>query len=133
SIPAPSSVNGTLCGNIDDEGYSWRLPNTIAATSAATPAFTCTTGPPAKSSAPILASQPPPHTQCAIGPDTTIAQSVMNGTYALKFLRSTIAPEMSAAVMMQNVAWKHMSNMCGMVSGTIAPSGPVPTPFRKRC
>src|SRR4030095_10881948 len=84
SIPAPSSVNGTLCGNIDDEGYSWRLPNTIAPPSAATPAFTCTTVPPAKSSAPILASQPPPHTQCAIGPYTTIDQSVMNVPYALR-------------------------------------------------
>ena len=39
----------------------------IAATSAATPAFTCTTVPPAKSRAPICASQPPPQTQCATG------------------------------------------------------------------
>ena len=46
---------------------SRRRPTTRAATSAATPALTCTTVPPAKSSAPILASQPPPHTQCAIG------------------------------------------------------------------
>ena len=44
-----------------------RLPTTSAATSAATPAFTCTTVPPAKSSAPMSASQPPPQTQCAIG------------------------------------------------------------------
>ena len=65
--PAPSSVNGTLCGMSDGDGYSCRFPTTIAATSAATPALTCTTVPPAKSSAPILASQPPPHTQCAIG------------------------------------------------------------------
>ena len=42
-------------------------PTHIAATSAATPAFTCTTVPPAKSSAPMSASQPPPQTQCAIG------------------------------------------------------------------
>ena len=34
---------------------------------AAAPAFTWTTVPPAKSSAPHLASHPPPHTQCAIG------------------------------------------------------------------
>ena len=46
---------------------SRRGPTQIAATSAATPAFTCTTVPPAKSSAPIFASQPPPQTQCAIG------------------------------------------------------------------
>src|SRR4029453_17311989 len=67
SRPAPSSVNGTLCGSSDVEGYSVRLPTTIAATSAATAAFTSTTGPPAKSRAPMPASQPPPHTQCAIG------------------------------------------------------------------
>src|SRR5688572_4622210 len=67
SSPAPSSVNGTLCGMSEGDGYSRRLPTTIAATSAATAALTCTTVPPAKSSAPSLASQPPPHTQCAIG------------------------------------------------------------------
>src|SRR5689334_21669902 len=67
SRPAPSSVNGTLCGSIDDDGYCWRLPTTIAATSAAIAALTCTTVPPAKSSAPSFDSQPPPHTQCATG------------------------------------------------------------------
>src|SRR5262245_22789640 len=67
SRPAPSSTNGTLCGSSDDDGYSCRLPTTIALTSAAMPALTCTTVPPAKSSAPHLASQPPPQTQCAIG------------------------------------------------------------------
>jgi hypothetical protein len=43
------------------------LADDRAATSAATPAFTWTTVPPAKSSAPRSASQPPPHTQWAIG------------------------------------------------------------------
>src|SRR4051812_7569731 len=65
--PAPSSVNGTLCGSRGPDGKSRRLPTTMAATSAAIPAFTCTTVPPAKSRAPIFESQPPPHTQCAIG------------------------------------------------------------------
>src|SRR3954447_6691202 len=67
SRPAPSSVNGTLCGRSDDEGYSCRLPTTIAATNAAIAALTCTTVPPAKSSAPSFASHPAPHTQCATG------------------------------------------------------------------
>ena len=67
SRPAPSSMNGTLCGISADDLKSLRRPTTIAATSAATPALTCTTVPPAKSSAPILASQPPPQTQWAIG------------------------------------------------------------------
>jgi hypothetical protein len=39
----------------------------MAATSAETPALMCTTVPPAKSSTPLVMSQPPPHTQCAIG------------------------------------------------------------------
>src|SRR6478752_1511005 len=71
--PAPSSVNGTLWGSSDDDGYSWRLPTAMAA-------LTCTTVPPAKSSAPHVASHPPPHTQCAIGLYTRIAHSVMNST-----------------------------------------------------
>src|SRR4051812_27529734 len=78
--PAPSSTNGTLCGTSEEEGYSCRLPTTIAATSAATAALTCTTVPPAKSSAPHCASQPPPHTQCAIGAYTTSTQIEMNVT-----------------------------------------------------
>ena len=65
--PAPSSVNGTLCGSSDEDGYSRRLPSASATATAAIAAFTCTTVPPAKSSAPICASQPPPQTQCAIG------------------------------------------------------------------
>src|SRR5690349_16383448 len=40
SRPAPSSVNGTLCGSRDADGYSWRFPTTIAATSAAIAALT---------------------------------------------------------------------------------------------
>ena len=67
SMPAPSSVNGTLCGRNAWRVKSLRGPTTTAATSAATAALTWTTVPPAKSSAPIVASQPPPHTQCATG------------------------------------------------------------------
>ena len=78
SRPAPSRVSGTLCGSSDEDGYSCRLPTTIAATSAATPAFTWTTVPPAKSHAPMSASHPPPHTQCASGAYTTTDHSVMN-------------------------------------------------------
>src|SRR5690349_17133447 len=40
SKPAPSSTSGTLCGTNEDEGYSWRLPTTTAAASAATAALT---------------------------------------------------------------------------------------------
>src|SRR4029453_4834371 len=80
SRPAPSSVNGTLCGTSADDLKSRRLPTASAVTSAATPALTWTTVPPAKSSAPILASHPPPHTQCAIGLYTNRAHSDMKRT-----------------------------------------------------
>src|SRR5271170_2879708 len=68
SSPAPSNVNGTLCGTYDTRPKSRRGPITSAATSADVPALMCTTVPPAKSSAPSVRSQPPsPHTQCASG------------------------------------------------------------------
>ena len=44
-------------------------------------------------------------------------------------MRSTMAPEISAAVMMQNVAWKAMYSAWGIVSGTIAPVSASPTSF----
>ena len=77
----------------------------IAAINAATPAFACTTVPPAKSSAPSFDSHPPPHTQWAMGLYTTTAHNTMKVTYAENRMRSTTAPEISAAVMMQKVAW----------------------------
>jgi hypothetical protein len=67
SRPVPSSVNGRLCGDIGVPGYPRRRPMTTAATIADTPELTCTTVPPAKSSAPKLCSHPPaPHTQWAM-------------------------------------------------------------------
>ena len=41
-------------------------------------------------------------------------------------MRSTIAPEISAAVMIAKVPWKAMKSRCGMV-----PCGSRPTPRRK--
>ena len=67
SMPAPAAVTGRLCGGIDTCGKPRRRPSTSAHTSAATPALTCTTVPPAKSITPSFASQPPPHTQCVTG------------------------------------------------------------------
>src|SRR5713226_2473482 len=76
SSPAPSSTSGTLCGTIAVRLKSFRGPSMAAATSADTPALMCTTVPPAKSSAPSLASQPhDPHTQWASGSYTNVAQS----------------------------------------------------------
>jgi hypothetical protein len=68
---APRMTNGTLCGSSafsSAPSRRWRGPRMIAATRAETPALTWTTVPPAKSSAPIPAIQPPgPHTQWASG------------------------------------------------------------------
>src|SRR5262245_60842898 len=79
SSPAPSTVMVKLCGTCFSRGKPMRLPITSANTSAETPLETCTTVPPAKSSAPRLASQPPsPHTQCASGSYTSVVHSSVN-------------------------------------------------------
>ena len=67
SMPAPETVMVRLCGAMAVFWKPWRGPTTIAATSAATPAVTCTTVPPAKSSRPSSPSQPPPQTQWVTG------------------------------------------------------------------
>src|SRR5205814_889838 len=77
--PAPSSTSGTLWGTIAVRLKSFRGPSMRAATSADTPALMCTTVPPAKSSAPSFASQPPdPHTQWASGSYTNVAHRRRN-------------------------------------------------------
>ncbi len=66
--PAPRRTYGTLCGMRATRLKSWRGPSIFAATSAAVPAVTWTTVPPAKSSAPHALRNPPvPQTQCATG------------------------------------------------------------------
>jgi hypothetical protein len=102
-----------------------RLPTVSAATTAAAAAFTCTTVPPAKSSAPSVPSHPFPHTQCATGAYTTRLQRAMNPRYGPKRIRSTTAPEMSAAVMMAKVPWYAMNSRCG-VPPQAPPSSPTP-------
>ncbi len=68
SSAAPRMVNGRLCGGMGVWGKPRRRPMTTAATSAEMPELMCTTVPPAKSSAPIVRSQPPtPQTQWASG------------------------------------------------------------------
>ena len=68
SSAAPAMVSAGACGSISVRGQPMRLPSSRATTSAETPAVVWTTMPPAKSSVPNrLASQPPPHTQCATG------------------------------------------------------------------
>jgi hypothetical protein len=68
SNAAPSIASGRLCGDIGSRPYPRRLPSTSAQTRADTPEETCTTVPPAKSSAPRPRSHPPlAQTQWQIG------------------------------------------------------------------
>src|SRR6185503_15362875 len=83
SRPAPSSVNGTLCG-LRSWPHKADLPSTMATARAAAPALMWTAVPPAKSMAlSLLAIQPPTEspvttpsnakTQCATGKYTNTA------------------------------------------------------------
>ena len=64
SSAAPSTAYPKLCG-INEVFFL--LPKTNATARAEIPELMWTTAPPAKSSAPICISHPPPHTQWAIG------------------------------------------------------------------
>src|SRR5579884_143055 len=99
---APSSTIAMSCG-LSATARN-RGPSTHAHTRAATPEETCTTVPPAKSSAPSFPSQPPcPHTQCAMGSYTIVAQRTLNNTNAPKRLRSAKPPVISAGVITANI------------------------------
>jgi hypothetical protein len=93
----------------------------MQSTSAAAPAFTCTTAPPAKSSAPRSNSQPPPKIQWHTGTYTSNDHSAMKPTHAPKRMRSAIAPVISAGVMTANVSWKATNSNAGMVPETSLP------------
>ena len=136
SRPAPSTANGRLCGG---EERPTRLPSSRAETSAAMPALMCTTVPPAKSSAPAVGlpaaslrdrNPPRPHTQCATGSYTNVAQSTMKRQKAENFMRSANAPRINAGVITANIAWKIMNTECGMVAEYPANGSP-PTCRRK--
>ena len=125
SMPAPITVSGMLCGAMAVCGNPRRSLNTNAATSAATPAFTCTTMPPAKSSTPSFASQPPPHTQWQMGRYTRSNQAPVNHSTALNRIRSAKPPMTSAGVMIAKVSW----NIANAGSGTVPLSESRPTPL----
>ena len=66
-MPVPSIVRGSEWGGMASRGQFARRPTTSTTARAAAPALTCTTAPPAKSSAPRWASHPPANTQWAMG------------------------------------------------------------------
>ena len=115
STPAPSSVHGSMWGGIGCCGHPRRRPMTITTASAAMPALMCTTVPPAKSSAPRRNSHPAGEkTQCATGAYTTISQIPRNQNHAANFMRSAIAPVISAGVMIANISWNAKNASGGM-------------------
>src|SRR5881396_2306615 len=67
SRPVPSATKATLCGSVFSFGANLRAPTTYTDARAANPALVCTTIPPAKSSAPHLARNPPPQIQWTRG------------------------------------------------------------------
>src|SRR5436190_11990040 len=105
---APIKLSTRLCGGIGCFGNPMRLPIYNAQTSADTPDETCTTVPPAKSRQgnlpPAAFKNPPlPQTMCASGAYTNRNQSVINNTVPLNFIRSAVAPVISAGVMTANI------------------------------
>src|SRR5262245_34694681 len=98
SSEAPITVMVRLCGGIGVVGKPERLPITSADTSAATPAFTCTTAPPAKSRKPMACNHPPPQTQCATGTYTIASHNAENSSIGANRVRSAKAPTISAGV-----------------------------------
>src|SRR5262249_61674491 len=95
------------------------------------PALMCTTVPPAKSRAPRWNNQPAgENTQCAIGAYTRIAHRPMNHAHAENFMRSAIAPVISAGVMMANIIWNARNTSGGIdranPGGAARPAAPRP-------
>ncbi len=136
SSPAPSVTSGRLCGFIGSLGQPIRLPSTRTRARPAAPALMCTAVPPAKSMAlSWLAIQPPTvlpspaskaNTQWATGKYTTVAHSPANSSHGPNRARSAIAPEISATVMMANIAWNATNTVLGMVPASeSAPSRPL--------
>src|SRR4029079_14563734 len=80
----------------------------------------CTTVPPAKSMALMaaLAFHTPfmkpsmPQTMWANGKYTMNIQPIMNSISALNFMRSAMAPTISAGVMMANISWYIENTLC---------------------
>src|SRR4051812_27586339 len=107
SMPVPTAVSTRLCGMNARLPNPVRLPSTRHSTSADQPDDMWTTVPPAKSIALILAlafhtpfiMPSMPHTMWASGKYTANIHSAMNSMIAEYFMRSAIAPTISAGVM----------------------------------
>src|SRR5271154_2782512 len=121
SRQAPVKLSTRLCGGIGCFGYPDRFFMYSAHTSADTPELMCTTVPPAKSKvgnfppSDAFRNPPLPHTMCASGAYTTINHNIRNKIVPLNFIRSAVAPVISAGVMIANISWYTMNVDCGIV------------------
>src|SRR6478672_12282697 len=112
NIPVPTMQRTMLCGGMGSLPKPTRLPRIKQSMSADQPELICTTVPPAKSIALIFASAfhtpfinpSTPHTMCASGKYTTNIHNVTNSRIAEYFMRSAIAPMISAGVMIANIS-----------------------------
>src|ERR1051325_2990952 len=120
SMPVPTTVSTRLCGRNARLPKPVRLPRIRHSTSADQPDDMCTTVPPAKSIARIAAPAfhtpfirpSAPHTMCASGMYTTSIQIATNAITAEYFMRSAIAPTISAGVMIANIIWNIANTLC---------------------
>src|SRR5690349_8094958 len=120
SMPVPIMVSTMLCGAKFSLPKPLRLPTMSASTSADQPEDMWTTVPPAKSMALMeaLAFHTPfmkpsmPQTIWASGKYTRNIQPTMNSISELYFMRSAMAPTMSAGVMMANINWYIANTFC---------------------
>src|SRR5688572_27220547 len=135
SSEAPIMVMGRLCGVSASRPKPMRLPTTYAPMRPATPALMCTTGPPAKSSAPhcqmrpalafrpstrlaaVYASGPiQNHTMWAIGAYANVNQSTMKTSTPANLARSAKAPRMRQQVIAAKVHWNATNSSSGITT-----------------
>ena len=120
SMPVPIMVSTRLCGMNARRPKPERLPRIKHSTRADQPDDMWTTVPPAKSIALIdaLAFHTPfirpsmPRTMWASGRYTANIQTAMNAITAEYFMRSAIAPTISAGVIIANVIWNIANTFC---------------------
>jgi hypothetical protein len=120
SMPVPIMQSTRLCGGIGVLPKPRRGPTIKQRMSADQPEDMCTTVPPAKSIA--LMEAPAfhtpfirpldPHTMWASGKYTANIHSVMKRITAENFMRSAIAPTMSAGVIIANISWYIAKTFC---------------------
>src|SRR6186713_3154228 len=112
--PVPINTYGTFAGGISlFSTCDFLLFKTMAPANAAQPAVICTTVPPAKSQAPILARNPSGcQFQCATGAYTNKENKTIK---EVNRILSANAPTTRPGVMIANINWNKENNVSGIV------------------